>query len=57
MTEKDAVKCRAFAEENWWYLPVDAQLSGDEPAKLLTQLTLLASGNQLRRGSVRLMES
>jgi len=26
-------------------LPVDAQLSGDEPAKLLTQLTLLASGN------------
>lgn len=35
MTEKDAVKCRAFAEENWWYLPVDAQLSGDEPAKLL----------------------
>lgn len=39
MTEKDAVKCRAFAEENWWYLPVDAQLSGDEPAKLLTQLT------------------
>ncbi|WP_172943219.1 tetraacyldisaccharide 4'-kinase, partial [Escherichia coli] len=25
---KDAVKCRAFAEENWWYLPVDAQLSG-----------------------------
>ncbi|MGS6555288.1 tetraacyldisaccharide 4'-kinase, partial [Escherichia coli] len=45
MTEKDAVKCRAFAEENWWYLPVDAQLSGDEPAKLLTQLTLLASGN------------
>ncbi len=45
MTEKDAVKCRAFAEENWWYLPVDAQLSGDEPAKLLTQLTSLASGN------------
>ncbi|WP_249508044.1 hypothetical protein, partial [Escherichia coli] len=29
----------------WWYLPVDAQLSGDEPAKLLTQLTSLASGN------------
>lgn len=45
MTEKDAVKCRAFAEENWWYLPVDAQLSGDEPAKLLAQLTSLASGN------------
>jgi tetraacyldisaccharide 4'-kinase len=24
MTEKDAVKCRAFAEPNWWYLAVDA---------------------------------
>jgi tetraacyldisaccharide 4'-kinase len=24
MTEKDAVKCAAFAQENWWYLPVDA---------------------------------
>lgn len=27
MTEKDAVKCRAFAHENWWYLPVEARLS------------------------------
>ncbi|RHW76151.1 tetraacyldisaccharide 4'-kinase [Colwellia sp. RSH04] len=27
MTEKDAVKCREFAKENWWYLPVDAVFS------------------------------
>lgn len=27
MTEKDAVKCRSFAEENWWYLPVNATIS------------------------------
>lgn len=27
MTEKDAVKCQAFAAENWWYLAVDAQPS------------------------------
>lgn len=26
MTEKDAVKCRAFARENWYYLPIEAQL-------------------------------
>ncbi|OOF51802.1 tetraacyldisaccharide 4'-kinase [Rodentibacter genomosp. 1] len=26
MTEKDAVKCREFAKENWWYVPVDAEL-------------------------------
>lgn len=27
MTEKDAVKCHAFAQPNWWYLAVDAQPS------------------------------
>jgi tetraacyldisaccharide 4'-kinase len=27
MTEKDAVKCANFAEENCWYLPVDAVFS------------------------------
>lgn len=41
MTEKDAVKCRSFADDNWWYLPVDAQLSGEEPDALLKQLISL----------------
>lgn len=27
MTEKDAVKCAAFARDNWWYLSVEASLS------------------------------
>lgn len=27
MTEKDAVKCRAFAQEHFYYLPVEAQLN------------------------------
>lgn len=26
MTEKDAVKCQAFAKENWWYVPVEAEV-------------------------------
>lgn len=26
MTEKDAVKCKDFAGDNWWYLPVYAKL-------------------------------
>jgi tetraacyldisaccharide 4'-kinase len=26
MTEKDAVKCAAFARENFWFLPVDAEV-------------------------------
>ncbi|RXJ87521.1 tetraacyldisaccharide 4'-kinase, partial [Aliarcobacter trophiarum LMG 25534] len=31
---RDAVKCRAFALDNWWYLPVSAEL----PASLLDTL-------------------
>lgn len=27
MTEKDAVKCRSFAADNWYFLPVEATLS------------------------------
>lgn len=41
MTEKDAVKCRSFAEDNWWYLPVDTHLSGTEPEALLAKLVSL----------------
>jgi tetraacyldisaccharide 4'-kinase len=41
MTEKDAVKYRAFAHENWWYLPVEARLSGGAEA-LLDKITALA---------------
>jgi tetraacyldisaccharide 4'-kinase len=26
MTEKDAVKCRAFAQAHWWSVPVRAEL-------------------------------
>ena len=29
MTEKDAVKCRKFAQKNWFYLTVEAQLTDD----------------------------
>jgi tetraacyldisaccharide 4'-kinase len=38
MTEKDAVKCRHFAKNNWWYLPVQAQLSSDFSQQLLHKL-------------------
>ncbi|WP_313111934.1 tetraacyldisaccharide 4'-kinase [Pseudescherichia sp.] len=41
MTEKDAVKCRAFADDSWWYLPVDAHLEGDKPERLLQELFTL----------------
>jgi len=38
MTEKDAVKCRGFAEQHWWFLPVDAQLVKSEAEALLAKI-------------------
>ncbi|MBU0911117.1 MAG: tetraacyldisaccharide 4'-kinase, partial [Gammaproteobacteria bacterium] len=38
MTEKDAVKCRAFAKANWYYLPVEADLSDEFKFWLQQQL-------------------
>ncbi len=38
MTEKDAVKCTAFAKDNWWYLPVDAEIEQKKIAPLLTAI-------------------
>ncbi|OAT75767.1 tetraacyldisaccharide 4'-kinase [Mangrovibacter phragmitis] len=43
MTEKDAVKCRQFARDTWWYLPVDAQMHGAGADKLLQEIIRLAS--------------
>ncbi|MFD1803012.1 tetraacyldisaccharide 4'-kinase [Mixta tenebrionis] len=42
MTEKDAVKCRAFAHDNWWYLPVEARLSSGAES-LLDKIAALAA--------------
>jgi tetraacyldisaccharide 4'-kinase len=38
MTEKDAVKCQAFAKNNWYYLRVDAQPTEALQSALLTLL-------------------
>lgn len=39
MTEKDAVKCRSFAAQNWYYLPIEAQLSDTFSQRLIQQIT------------------
>ena len=39
MTEKDAVKCRKFADHRHWFLPVDAKLSPDLAEQIVTLLT------------------
>lgn len=46
MTEKDAVKCRDFAQENWWYLAVDAKLSPQFDEQLLARLREVAAAKQ-----------
>lgn len=38
MTEKDAVKCDRFSQRNWWYVPVDAEISGEKSAALLDKI-------------------
>lgn len=38
MTEKDAVKCMALAELNWWYVPVKAVLPEEFYASLLQNI-------------------
>lgn len=41
MTEKDSVKCISFAQNNWWYLPIEAQLPSHFFEKILIQLSTL----------------
>ena len=45
MTEKDAVKCRGFARENWWYLPIEITVS----EQFVANLTNAISGLQQSR--------
>lgn len=45
MTEKDAVKCLNFAQKNWWYVPVETQISGEEAEAFLNKLLHLCLKN------------
>ncbi|PKG75456.1 tetraacyldisaccharide 4'-kinase [Shewanella sp. GutCb] len=46
MTEKDAVKCREFAKDNWWYLAVDAKLPPSFDQQLLARIKQLVIDKQ-----------
>lgn len=43
MTEKDAVKCKTFAQDNWWYLPVDAQFSEQDEQVLKQKIQAITA--------------
>ena len=47
MTEKDAVKCRAFAGPEHWYVPVEARLPAKFGEQLLTQLKAKCYGQKI----------
>lgn len=49
MTEKDAVKCRHFAQENWWFVPVFATFSDNSTACLLEPVLNLVRKNHERK--------
>ena len=38
MTEKDAVKCEEYAQDNWWYLPVSAQFEEEAQQQILKRI-------------------
>lgn len=46
MTEKDAVKCREFAADDWWYLPVEARLPNALEHRLRTLLKEFPHGQE-----------
>ena len=46
MTEKDAVKCRTFAQDHWWYLPVIAQFSEQEQQVLRQKIQALITSKK-----------
>ena len=55
MTEKDAVKCRAFAKSNYWCLPIAASLSQEFAEKLLLLLKSVHSKQANAKCSQKLL--
>ena len=44
MTEKDAVKCEKFAQDNFWYLPVDVDINSKFTNVILKKLKYISHG-------------
>jgi len=52
MTEKDAVKCRGFAKDNWWYLPVNAKLAEEFDRQLISKIRDVVAEKQGNKDGV-----
>ena len=44
MTEKDAVKCKSFAKENFWYLPIYADVEEGLFNQMIKKLRIKLNG-------------
>ena len=44
MTEKDAVKCEKFAQDNFWYLPIDVNIDSKFTNVILKKLKYISHG-------------
>ena len=53
MTEKDAVKCQAFADERMYYLPVTARLKPELEQQLQQQLAVLLQNGKIAKNSFK----
>ena len=51
MTEKDAVKCVRFAHDNYWYVPVEAELNKHFGPRLLAALEKKTASNTSKQPS------
>lgn len=48
MTEKDAVKCSAFASDNWYYLPIDALIEPDLAQFVSDRISAVREAKKMR---------
>ena len=44
MTEKDAVNCKSFAKENFWYLPIYADVEEGLFNQMIKKLRIKLNG-------------
>ncbi|MGB5590072.1 MAG: tetraacyldisaccharide 4'-kinase [Gammaproteobacteria bacterium] len=50
MTEKDAVKCRSFADKRLWYLPVEPEIAAADAERLLAPIMACCRTDDVKTG-------
>ena len=53
MTEKDAVKCEHFADERFWFVPIEVELPEVFETRLKTLLKRILNGQETLQGKLK----